>query len=267
MCWMVSGAAPRLVMAQWDQLPRTWHQGWQDPPPALRPLQIVHGIDLQRGGPQGIDQVVSGSAPKALARAGLQRYVDCGLGGLVCNVKFEDYLTSAENWQTLVTAVETCHDLGLVVWIYDEQGYPSGAAGGLVLQEHPEYEAMELAYDPSRDDPFVVRPAYEYSHASNNYYAARRYINLLDDRAARCFVEKTHQQYWQRLQPLFGNTIQAAFTDEPSLIAVNIGQIPDDAARECRWWIPSTPVCLVCLAYRGAMTWRSSMNNSLVRTY
>jgi hypothetical protein len=214
-----------------QELPADWQQAWQNPGPQHRPLQIVHGIHLQGRQSEGVDQVVAGARPASIARAGVQRYRDLGLGGVVCNVNFQNYMTSEGNWKTLVAAVEACLELGLIVWIYDEQGYPSGAAGGLVLQHRPAYEALELAYDTSLQDPFVIRPAYEYTHASNNYYAARRYVNLIDDRAVDCFVEKTHEQYWQRLERFFGTTIQATFTDEPSLIAVNIGQIPEEARK------------------------------------
>jgi hypothetical protein len=156
-------------------------------------------------------------------------YLEQGLGGVVCNVAFDEYLRSERNWQTLLAAVRQSEQLGLVVWLYDEHGYPSGAAGGLVLAENPQYEAQELAFDGKRDEPFVVRPAYEHTHANNNYHASRRYANLIDDRAVRSFVSQTHEAYWQRLQPFFGKTIQAAFTDEPSLIAVNLGSIPEPA--------------------------------------
>ena len=227
--WLI--VADTAVGQPVTKLPVSWRTAWKNPEPQHRPLQIVHGIHLQGRQPEGVDQVVVGTRPTNFVRSGMQRYRDHGLGGLVCNVDFQDYMNSEQNWNTLVAAVEACHELGLIVWIYDEQGYPSGAAGGRVLQENPAYEALELVYDASREDPFVVRPAYEYTHASNNYYAARRYTNLIDDRAVGCFLEKTHEQYWRRLERFFGNTIQAAFTDEPSLIAVNIGQIPE-AARQ-----------------------------------
>ena len=84
--------------------------------------------------------------------------------------------------------------------------------------------------------PFVVRPAYEYTHASNNYYAARRYINLIDDRAVGCFLAKTHDAYWKWLGPYFGSTVQATFTDEPSLIAINLGR-----KKRCGRSIPIDP--------------------------
>ena len=97
---------------------------------------------------------------------------------------------SEANWANLARAVAAFAKLDMVVWFYDEEGYPSGAAGGPVLRENRDFQATELAFDPSRPDPFVVRPAYEYTHASNNYYAARRYVNLLDDRAIRRFLPR-----------------------------------------------------------------------------
>jgi hypothetical protein len=192
-------------------LPADWAADWSDPRLQLRPLQIVHGVPAQQANPRGI-----------------QVFKELGLGGIVCNVDFKDYMVSEANWETLIRAVEACRQAGLVVWLYDENGYPSGSAGGLVLKHNPDFEALALAFDPSRPDPFELRPSYEYTHASNNYCAARRYPNLLDEKAIRCFVEVTHQAYWNRLKDYFGTTIKAFFTDEPSLMAVNIGELPGD---------------------------------------
>jgi hypothetical protein len=223
------------------ELPPQWQAAWQSPPAADRPLQIVHEVDLAGKLPEGMNQLLPEGKPSGIARKGLEYYQQRGLGGLVCNVSFRDYLQSDENWNKLATAVEACRDLGLVVWIYDELGYPSGGAGGLVLKRNPQFEAQELAYDDSLTDPFILRPAYEHSHASNNYHAARRYANLIDDRAAACFVDVTHNAYYQRLKPFFGNTIQAMFTDEPSLIAVNIGQIPEEVRKRVKVDDPIDP--------------------------
>ncbi|OHB82353.1 MAG: hypothetical protein A2V98_05845 [Planctomycetes bacterium RBG_16_64_12] len=224
-----------------QSLPDGWLASWERPPMEDRPLQIVHGIDPRRAMPEGIDQMLRESDPKRVASEGMRYYKDRGLGGVVCNVAFQDYMRSEEHWKTLVAGVEACRKLGLVVWLYDEDGYPSGGAGGLVLAENPALEATELAFDPARDDPFLIRPAYEHTHASNNYYAARRYANLIDDRACRSFIERTHGAYWERLEPYFGSTIQATFTDEPSLIAINIGQIPEAARKRVRVVDPLDP--------------------------
>jgi len=225
-------------------LPATWLARWAEPPAEDRPLQI----------PDGVEQMVPATAPPRPERKRARYFSDLkalGLGGVVCNVAFQDYMRSESSWENLIAGVRTCQKLGLVVWLYDEAGYPSGAAGGLVLEENPAYEAAELAFEPTRDDPFILRPAYEHTHATNNYYAARRYINLLDDRAVRSFIAHTHEAYWQRLKPYFGTTIQAMFTDEPSLIAVNLGQIPADARKKVPVVDPPDPA----VAPRPAVPW------------
>ncbi|MEN6576161.1 MAG: hypothetical protein ABFD90_07445 [Phycisphaerales bacterium] len=207
-----------------SELPADWVAAWRNPPAQLRPLQIVHGVPAQ----QATD-------------AGVTGFRDLGLGGIVCNVNFSEYLVSPTHWETLVQAVEACRKAGLVVWIYDEEGYPSAAAGGLVLKQNPAYEALAMTYDPSRPEPFALRPSYEHTHASNNYHAARRYPNLIDEQAIRCFIEVTHQAYWNRLKDYFGTTIQAFFTDEPSLMAVNIGPLPDEVRTKVRVADPLDP--------------------------
>jgi hypothetical protein len=198
-------------------IPAEWAVAWSDPTSELRPLQILHGI-----------------APKQATPAGMKALKELGLGGIVCNVDFDKYMVSEARWETLIRGVQACREVGLVVWIYDEQGYPSGAAGGLVLKRNPKFEALALTYDPSRAEPFALRPAYEHTHASNNFYAARRYPNLIDEEAVRCFIDTTHEAYWRRLKKHFGKTIRALFTDEPSLMAVNIGQLPDNVRKNVR---------------------------------
>jgi hypothetical protein len=202
----------------------SWFTAWRDPPLADRPMQIIHGVE-----------------PRQASMEGMRRYLDLGLGGVVANVSFRDYLRSETNWKTLAAAVDACRRLGLGVWIYDEEGYPSGAAGGLVLAENREYEALLLVYDPTRRDPFFLRPGYEFTHATSNYHAARRYINLADDRAVACFLRTTHDAYWQHLQPHFGRTIQAFFTDEPSLMSVPVGPPPEKIRGKLRIVDPVDP--------------------------
>jgi len=205
-------------------LPAEWFQAWRTPGVECRPLQIVHGVPARQATPE---------AMKSLK--------DLGLGGIVCNVGFDSYLRSDTNWQTCVQAVKSCAEVGLRVWIYDEEGYPSGAAGGLVLKENPGFEALALAYDPSRADPFIVRASYEHTHVSNNFYAARRYPNLIDKAAVASFIRVTHDAYYQHLEPFCGKTIEAFFTDEPSLMAVDTGPLPDEVRKRVRVVDPLDP--------------------------
>ncbi|MBR5869846.1 MAG: hypothetical protein IKZ09_02305 [Clostridia bacterium] len=87
--------------------------------------------------------------------AHMDAYRDYGYGGAVTNVPFAGGFTSSpENlrqFAVLLDAMEA-HDLG--IWIYDEDGYPSGQGGGLVLDGHPElrakgfYMVRRIAYEP-----------------------------------------------------------------------------------------------------------------------
>jgi len=261
-------AAEAVAKARPQPLPAAWLQAFKDPPLADRPLQIVHGIDLGRAAPEALDQMVPGSGSQKAALRKMSSYKDLGLGGIVCNVAFQDYLCSEENWRKLAAGIDACAELGMVVWIYDEEGYPSGAAGGLVLKENPAFEALALAYDKSRPEPFFLRPAYEFTHASNNYHAARRYVNLIDDRADRSFVVHTHDAYYRHLKRHFGKTIQAMFTDEPSLIAVNLGQIPEEVRKKVRVIDPIDPAVrplpTVPWAYDLAERYRQRYGTDLV---
>jgi hypothetical protein len=50
-----------------------------------------------------------------------------------------------DSWFAFIQrTVDRCAARGLNVWLYDEDPYPSGNAGGLVTMIHPEYQAMEI---------------------------------------------------------------------------------------------------------------------------
>ncbi len=190
----------------------TWTEAWNSPSAEHRPLQIVHGWFAQGPQPQGAQRLKE----------------NCGLGGIVCNVHSKNYLRDEEQWTKFVDSVKAARSVGLRVWIYDEDGYPSLGAGGVVLDGHRELESLALVYDKEQAEPFSIRPAYEYTHASNNYGASRRYPNPLDPAATKRFIDVTHEQYRTRLGKELFNQIEAFFTDEPSLVAINIGQIPEE---------------------------------------
>lgn len=99
-----------------------------NPPPDTRILKIVHGLP--------------GSSEQQEAL--FQNLLSQGFGGIVCNVSFQDYLESEENWQAFVRGVRRAKELGMALWLYDERGYPSGTAGGLTLKDNPEWEARGL---------------------------------------------------------------------------------------------------------------------------
>ncbi len=127
-----------------------------NPPPLYRPLQIVHGFDSmlrdreRLTGEVGIDER-------------MDKLVSLGLGGVVANVGFSDYLESPRQWEIYRYGLQAATARGLVLWWYDEKGYPSGTAGGLVTRSHPEFASLGLACYPIRavgpGEVLFTRPA------------------------------------------------------------------------------------------------------------
>lgn len=107
---------------------RPFAERFADPPASCRILKIVHSLPDQ---PNDQDLLFRGLIAQ-------------GFGGVVCNVSFTDYLTSDEKWAAFVRGVTEAKKLGMAMWLYDEKGYPSGNAGGLTMQGHPEWEARGL---------------------------------------------------------------------------------------------------------------------------
>lgn len=151
--------------------------------------------------------------------------------------------------------VREARNSGMLAWLYDEDRWPSGAAGGLVTQ-NPEFRARHLLFTPfRRSDPpdsanddsgrflaaWAVRldeagdlleyhrieedappmPGMEKFYAyrmvaePDPWFNGRTYVDTLNPRAIQRFVELTHEAYLREVGGEFGHTIPAIFTDEP----------------------------------------------------
>lgn len=99
------------------------------PPAKTKIMQIIHNW------PDSYDQ------QDATRKRLLQ---DRGFGGIVSNVSFDKYMESEEHWAAFQRAIEVAKKEGANLWLYDEKGYPSGNAGGLVLRKNPAWEAEGL---------------------------------------------------------------------------------------------------------------------------
>ena len=65
-----------------------------------------------------------------------------GFGGMACNVSFgTNYLDSAADWDTMRYVAKEAKTAGMTLWLYDENGYPSGTARDKTLKDHPEWQA------------------------------------------------------------------------------------------------------------------------------
>ncbi|MDD4773939.1 MAG: glycosyl hydrolase, partial [Eubacteriales bacterium] len=139
-----------------------------------------------------------------------------------------EYL-SDEWFDCIKQCVDEAKKLGMEAWSYDENGWPSGFAGGLLLEDpanHATYlnYSVEKAY-PSGDDILGVYKlddnkitkisaevsADEYHVIRQKYDAS--YVDTMDADITRKFIDATHEIYKVRVG--FNEYMPGFFTDEP----------------------------------------------------
>ncbi|GAF70467.1 unnamed protein product, partial [marine sediment metagenome] len=96
--------------------------------------------------------------------------------------------------------VKEAKQRGMKVWLYDEGGWPSGQAGGLIVRQHPELKGKVLFKE-------------------GNEYTIREWgrTDLLNPRATELFLKLVHEKYKEYVGDEFGKTIPGIFTDEPKV--------------------------------------------------
>ncbi len=111
------------------------------------PLQIVHDFQFVALNVHDNYTSLDGmpfAEKLAACKARVDALADRYYGGIVLNVDFKNYLCDRASFALLAQLIPYIRQKGLRVWLYDEQYYPSGSAGGLTLQGHPEYEGTGL---------------------------------------------------------------------------------------------------------------------------
>jgi hypothetical protein len=115
-----------------------FEERFANPPAECRILRILHGF---------------GGQTQDAQKSNLRQLQSLEFGGMVTNYPFSDrYLQDEGEWQRFREGVTMAKDAGMALWLYDEKGYPSGAAGSLTLQGHPEWEARGLLVADSVSD-------------------------------------------------------------------------------------------------------------------
>ena len=147
--------------------------------------------------------------------------------------------------------LEEARKRGMRAWMYDEDRWPSGFAGGLSTAAHPEFRlqflvvkvddrpalaAERIATFAARevdgqlvdfrpeDAPCLAAPEDRVVqfwpqtmslgvHWFNDY----SYLNLLNPAAVRAFLDSTHEVYAREIGADFGGVVPGIFTDEPSV--------------------------------------------------
>ncbi len=140
-------------------------------------------------------------------------------------------------------------EVGMLSWLYDEDRYTSGVAGGKVLEGHPEFrrQLMRLTCDcdfqPSCEASVIARFDVElndesrlahyrrledgeiavntlltvyHDYAKNsNWRNGQTDADVLNPDVTRRFIELTHERYAREIGEEFGKAVPTIFTDEP----------------------------------------------------
>ena len=166
-----------------------------------------------------------------------------------------------EEWmEAVAAAVNEAGKLGMEAWIYDEDRYHSGPAGGLALERNlvafaakhlksvdseapgrvPGNLLASFAYDTSTEGPIKVRCLEEdddqladgercltfcWQNATpSNWFNGFAYLDTLDADAVQSFIVHGLEPYKERFASHFGREIPGVFTDEPQIYSERTGQ-------------------------------------------
>lgn len=144
--------------------------------------------------------------------------------------------------------IEEAEKTGLDIWIYDENGWPSGSAGGKVdsLGEKHQMKNLGFSFDAAPEQGTVLAV-----YRKNNdgyiripdeqggkddlfcYYVTEKdYVDVLSKETIKKFIEFTHEEYKKRFSKYFGSVIKGFFTDEPQVKIFPWSEYISDAWRE-----------------------------------
>ncbi|MDR2473003.1 MAG: hypothetical protein LBD53_05465 [Tannerella sp.] len=189
----------------------------------------------------------------ALIDASLKDLKNKGFGGVFIHPRpglITEYLS--DEWFALFQhSIRRGKELGMKVWIYDENSYPSGFAGGHVPAQMPEsynqgqsllLQKFNTFPDSVPADLFIVlkrdgdkitditATANAETGKDGEYYAFKKgfygqspwfggysYVDLLMPGVTEKFIEITMDAYKQRFGEEFGKMVPGWFTDEPNI--------------------------------------------------
>ncbi len=178
---------------------------------------------------------------------------DAGFGGVFFHAR-EGLVTPylSEEWFRVFEAVvEEASKRDFTVWIYDEDRWPSGFAGGYVsaLDARYRYKSLimiadtksfqgsdtiamfrcvyderwmplkcERIYKPEVNSRYLYLTFVRYiAPVGDVWYSGFSYVDLLDNEAVEKFLEIAYRPYVDRFTKYIGGVVPGVFTDEPNI--------------------------------------------------
>ena len=154
----------------------------------------------------------------------------------------------SERWMECIAAtVDEARRQHMHAWLYDEDRWPSGFGGGLVVKRNPDFGIKYLELAPSggehrfavhvengavtayRKLPRGGRPARGEQAQSfkiatappSGWFNDRPYADNMNPDSVKAFIEICYRPYLKRFSREFGKTIPGIFTDEPNIFSLS----------------------------------------------
>ncbi len=205
---------------------------------------------------------------------------EMGFGGFFMHSRTglaTEYL--GEEWFAFINAcTDEAEKLGLEAWLYDEDRWPSGSAGGKVT-ENPRHrmksiqmhrmKAQNFMWSEQMIAAFSVKlqgvDLHDYSPISrmnipdldqgddvlaftieemarSNFYNGNTYLDTLNGESVQQFIASTHEQYKRHSGDRLGHSILGVFTDEPhrGRLMSSFGSSPGEENDALEYSVPWT---------------------------
>ena len=189
---------------------------------------------------------------------------EMGFGGFFMHSRagLDTVYFSEEYFLSVSAAIDEARKLGLIPWLYDEDRWPSGFAGGRVTQndtfkmkalhlekaDSPEHLSGEgetvalfsasmnedetdiLSFEPFNAESFsgsnkILRCFWK-NHAPSTKFNNQTYVDTLNPEAVAEFINVTHEEFKRRYGAEFGKLIPGIFTDEPCCFFTTLEAVP-----------------------------------------
>lgn len=160
-----------------------------------------------------------------MKESGIEGFFMHARGGLKTEYMGDDW------FDCIKACMDKADELNMEAWAYDENGWPSGFANGAVPKKGVDFQQKKLETAILNKGDMLPENLIGLYRVNENgfekissaedgcfavYYIVNPYyIDTFNPAAIKCFINETHEKYYERFGNRFGSSLKGFFTDEP----------------------------------------------------
>ncbi len=155
---------------------------------------------------------------KEMERVGIGGYFMHARGGLKTPYMGQEWMENIE------AGIDEGRNNLMGAWLYDENGWPSGFGDGKINGLGEEFQQKYLRYEIVQEEKIldngrtITNQVLDDGQILHFYYDVNPfYVDTLDDKVIKRFLEEIYLPYYERFQKDFGSAMPGFFTDEPQV--------------------------------------------------